>query len=357
MNDNSRPDTGSARDEARRWVLRFNADIPPNDQDIEALGQWIKQDPTHLEELKRAEALWDETSSMAPRLLVSMDANSQKLLKSAGNRTRDNQRKSQESAFLSHARAAVILPILALCGLLLWQMFFQGGNNNGHYSTGTGQVVALTLDDQSIIHLDSNTNIEVDYDQNQRTISLNQGRAYFEVAKDKSRPFVVSTASGFVRAVGTAFSVSLEERAVKVAVTEGIVDIGRNGSDVMDTEEKLSSPLVTRLNAGSTAVFDKATETISNQPIAEIRDSQSWKDGYLIFKGQTLESVLAEILRYTDTEIHIEDDALKSLSIGGRFKTGEVAPLLETLELSFGIKASRLSPNRIRLEAGDDESS
>lgn len=351
MNDKSTTQHGStAREQARKWVLRFDGDSTPGPEDIEALRAWLKEDPSHLDELKRAEAIWHKSADMASHISPSLKARTTELP------TFHDEPFAPQPSSPYFTRVAILIPLIALCGLLLWSLMPQTGSSNGHHSTGVGQIVSLTLEDQSTIHLDSNSNIEVAYGDNQRTIYLTQGRAYFDVAKDADRPFIVSTPTGFVRAVGTAFSVSFEERAVKVAVAEGIVDIGRKSSALMHSSPVREADVVARLEAGKTAVFDKATETISKQDISDIEDSQAWKDGYLVFKGQSLETVIAEILRYTDTEITIQDPSLKSLAIGGRFKTGEVATLLDTLELTFGIKVAYLAPKKISLETSDNSS-
>jgi len=348
MNANSKTqDKLKTKEQARRWVIRFESESPPGRKEIEELRAWVQEDPSHLKELKKAEAIWSKASEMTDRLMLSLNTQEgeQPILKQRAH--------SEKFSSPNIYRAAIIVPLIALCSLLLWTLLPQTSTTNGHHSTGIGQIVALTLEDQSTIHIDSNSEIKVDYSSKQRTITLNKGRALFEVAKDVKRPFIVSTSTGFVRAVGTAFSVSLEERAVKVSVTEGIVDIGRKPSNLNDPDRADQTDVVARLDAGKTAFFDKTTEIISIQTITDIEDSQAWKDGFLVFKGQSLETVVDEILRYTDTEIIIQDPALKSLAIGGRFKTGEIATLLDTLELSFGINVSYLSPKRIRLEADE----
>ena len=77
----------------------------------------------------------------------------------------------------------------------------------------------------------------------------------------------------------------------------------------------------------------------------------AWRQGMLVFTGESLPSVVADVSRYTDVQIEIADPELNNLKVGGYFKVGEVEPMLEALEGSFGVRVERLDAKHVRLSA------
>ena len=78
-------------------------------------------------------------------------------------------------------------------------------------------------------------------------------------------------------------------------------------------------------------------------------DALAWREGTLIFSGETLEEVIQEMSRYSNVDVEFKDEHLKSIRIGGRFTTGDITGLLDVLNQQFDIKSSRLSRSRIQL--------
>src|SRR3546814_15029131 len=96
----------------------------------------------------------------------------------------------------------------------------------GHHATATGEILRVPLRDGSAVTLNSNSEIDVDFDEGIRHVRLLRGEALFDVAKDSSRPFVVEADSTRVTAVGTSFTVHrVSGRDVRVLVREGVVEL------------------------------------------------------------------------------------------------------------------------------------
>ena len=115
-------------------------------------------------------------------------------------------------------------------------------SGNGIYETRIGEQNSITLVDGSVIQLNTDSHIQVNYEKNQRSIVLMAGEAHFEVAKDPSRPFVVKAGDGMVRAVGTAFTVRINPEALKVIVTEGKVALAAATKVLPATTELDTTP-------------------------------------------------------------------------------------------------------------------
>ena len=90
-----------------------------------------------------------------------------------------------------------------------------------------GEQKTITLPDNSVVQLNTNSRLQFDYRGQARAVYLHQGEVHFSVAKNPDRPFEVYAGTGRVRAIGTAFSVTLNDRSdeVNVLVTEGVVEI------------------------------------------------------------------------------------------------------------------------------------
>ena len=240
-----------------------------------------------------------------------------------------------------------------------------------------------TLADGSVVQINTDSQVQVDFSDTLRKIRLMRGEAHFDVTRDPDRPFEVYAGKGMVKAVGTAFSVRLSQDYIKVTVSEGRVDLAAIVEDPIETRAELSAsearpgaerahrsdkPLPTKI--GSLGHGQRAT--FSNQAIrAEYRGSDdsgssivpeintlaeqelarqlSWREGYLVFAGDPLSYVVEEVNRYMPISIEIADPTLNQLRIGGRFKVGELEAMFDVLETSFGIQVSRLDDRHVQL--------
>ena len=240
---------------------------------------------------------------------------------------------------------------------------------SGYYSTSIGESRMISLADGSSVTLNTNSILEQDFSRKQRVIRLVSGEAVFDVAHDKSRPFLVYAADGVIRAVGTKFAVRLEPDNVRVTVTEGRVEMQRravNGGDgralavanstiavaaVHDENMLRAAPVL--LQQGEAGEIDRV-EGASKQAVSErdMAERLSWVNGQLVFYDRELQSVIAEVARYTPVTIQIEDDALRTRRITGIIQIGDVSVMLDTIEQSLGVRAEEVSPNLIYLSTG-----
>lgn len=181
------------------------------------------------------------------------------------------------------------------------------------YETRKGEQRVLALEDGSIVTLNTATRLEVRYSQNLRRIYLMGGEALFDVARDAARPFVVQASNVNVRAVGTSFTVAeTASRTVKVLVREGVVEVAR---PTVRTEAPM------RLEANTRAVIGDATAPVAIAQVSPVDLSRelAWREGRLIFAGESLSMAAAEFARYSDTRIVVSDPALSGSGVAGVF--------------------------------------
>lgn len=184
--------------------------------------------------------------------------------------------------------------------------------------TAIGEVRQVPLADGSVATLNTSSRMAVTMAEHQRTIQLDKGEAWFRVAHDKARPFVVEAGNIRVQAVGTAFSVRRRASGADVLVTEGIVDtwvVGHEGDR-------------RRISAGSRGFvsLDQAN-TAPNIEVAaapqEIDRALAWRSGELALDGETLQYAVGEINRYNVRKLVIGDPALANEPLVGYFHTTE----------------------------------
>jgi transmembrane sensor len=178
-------------------------------------------------------------------------------------------------------------------------------------STAKGEFRRVPLQDKSIANINSGSQIEVAFTKQQRRINLRQGEAWFEVAKDKSKPFIVEAGDALVRAVGTAFSVRRLATGSEVLVTEGTVEVwSRDGT----AQKRL-------VTAGEHAFLAKDAKAIpvTRQP-EEVSRKLAWREGKLVLASQTLSEAVADFNRYSPKTIVILDPSLQDKRLIGQYQ-------------------------------------
>ncbi len=331
------PNRSSIRDEASRWVAKLDAgNMTPDD--LRELRSWVEQGPVHTEEMERMVEIWDSLDILASYKNIIIEP-----------------QKSVFHRFWIPVSIAACLAILS-SSLLFFTGYFPGERapeTAQNYETGIGEQKTVRLSDGSSLKMNTASKLNVDYKQTQRTVYLKEGEAFFEVEADSQRPFVVETAQGRVTAVGTAFSVRSDKNGTQVTVSEGVVKLSSKNEEET-ASSIISTPQIKDLAtviAGQSASFDKAHASIETLEPKKIIQSLAWRDGMLVFEGDTLESVINEVSRYTPVQILISDPELKQLRIGGYFRVGEIDSLLKALEKGFGVRVEQASTSRIVLHS------
>ena len=191
------------------------------------------------------------------------------------------------------------------------------------YRTALGERATITLVDGSKVALNTSSAVVVDYRHDRRGLTLVAGEAWFDVAKDSRRPFVVSAANHTVTAVGTSFDVRLESSGFRVAVVEGRVAVdaaGRGRLSEVGAGE--------RMDVIGEAAFVRALGPLAGD----------WREGRLEFDAATLAEVAAEMNRYRRTPIVITDPAVREMRISGVFYSGDDSGFLDALPLTHPVR-------------------
>jgi transmembrane sensor len=177
-----------------------------------------------------------------------------------------------------------------------------------------------------------------------RDIRLVQGEALFEVAHDKSRPFVVQAHETGVRAVGTAFAVRLEGTQVDVTVTEGVVEVAQLKS--LSAVVSRAMPAAPEGGVQRVIAHERAIIAPAGPPVvepmapAEAQRRLAWKDGMVSFEGEPLRMAVAEFNRHNRRQIVIDDPSLASVPVVGVFRTTDIEGFIAAAAVALNTRAT-----------------
>lgn len=278
--------------EAFEWVARKHARglSAPESAQFDA---WYAADVRHQGAYVRAMAIYNAINlatapqSLAPELAVA------------------RERRSNRRGWLKYgAMAACLAAAVGTASL-------HALREERVLTTAKGEFRKVPLQDKSIATINSGSQIELAFTEQQRTVNLRKGEAWFEVAKDKSKPFVVASGDARIKAVGTAFSVRRFTNGTEVLVTEGKVEVWGKGGSAQRRLLVEGDRAFLAQNAGPISV--------SRQPV-EVHRKLAWREGKVILKNHTLDDAVADFNRYSPKTIVIVDAALRDKRLFGQYK-------------------------------------
>lgn len=201
------------------------------------------------------------------------------------------------------------------------------------FATPIGGLASVPMVDGSKITLNTDSQVRVKLSQRERRIELDRGEAFFEVTKDRDRPFVVQAGGRRVVAVGTKFSVRRDGEALEVTVTEGIVKLD---------DTVLTVGMIARESDGGVRVERKS--------LADAELQLSWLRGVLMFRDLPLSEAVAEINRYNTRKLVISNPTVGALRVEGNFRPTNLLAFVRLLETGFPVRVT-MQADRIVLDA------
>ncbi|MGD2132160.1 MAG: FecR domain-containing protein [Maricaulaceae bacterium] len=358
MTTDDQPSSASdVTSEACAWIAQLETG-ELTEQDLAAFREWVERSPRHFAEVRRLARLSGDIN-----VLSEMSGP----LREAADRRRPLLRsRSGTAAPVLRGVVAAAVAAFAVIAVVMFatQRAQLGAERPYMIATAVGELQEAALSDGSNVNLSTDSLIEVDFDRTQRRVRLLQGEAYFDVAHNPDRPFVVYAGDMYVTAVGTAFAVRLTNDDLVVTVSEGRVSLDEAPSDIGSPAQnseasasrpaaEASSPPAPRafLDAGQQIKISSGAEDLAVRDISEreLTRAMSWRTGYLEFDGTPLGDVAQEMGRYNGIDIEIADDALRTQTFGGIFRIGETEALFDALELSFDVEVIHVSDDHVLL--------
>lgn len=203
------------------------------------------------------------------------------------------------------------------------------------YTTPIGGHERMMLEDGSVLDLNTNTKVRVQFTSTRRQIFLDRGELLLSVTHDASRPMEVIAAGVVTRAVGTKFGVRLYENTnVETLVTEGRVLVLREQH--MLGLPSAPKPVARTLAAGERVLVDARAAHISRLSAKQVQRTLQWTTGRISFHEEKLSDVVRELNRYNARQLVILDRQVARTRIGGGFDTSHADTYAEDLMKFFG---------------------
>ncbi|MCF8473910.1 MAG: FecR domain-containing protein [Emcibacter sp.] len=319
-------------DEATEWFVLMRAeDI--SEERMAGFIAWISQSVKHQAAYVDIGGFWDGFSEKLEK--KSMTFLSDHALQGEKKAAKVNRR--WYPTLIAASLAFLIISGLSLkFGPTLWME---------SHSTRIGELADLVLDDGSHLVLNTNSEVRIDLQDDKRIVYLKQGEVYFDVAKDKARPFFVETEGGLVRVLGTKFNIRRQGDYSDVTVLEGkvgVVDFGKIKDNV--TTKNLDATLIVdqKFSLGNKEKENVALPTDSAAVL-------SWRDRKLVYNGESFKTLITDINRYYDGEIRIGDPVLNDIEIVAILKVEDRTTTLKAIETAFNVSARPISKDIIYL--------
>jgi transmembrane sensor len=301
-------------EQAANWYVQLN-DQQVGEQEREHWQAWLAQSGEH-------QAAWHYVERVSQRFAALQDNHQQ----AAGHVLRNSGRSS-----ISRRQSVKSLLILAAGGGLGWSAWRQSAlpltlaRWTADLATGTGETREARLSDGSRVWLNALSALNVRFDSVQRLLLLQAGEVLIDTAKDTSRPLLVQTAEGRMRALGTRFSVrqgdrqtllNVYEGAVEVRTPQGQVQVIKAGQQLCFTQNHL--PAATAASAGR----------------------EAWHRGLLLADNLPLGQLLEELSRYRPGHLGC-DPAVAGLPVMGSFPLKDTDQALRLLEAALPVRVHK----------------
>ncbi|MDB5424925.1 MAG: hypothetical protein JWQ29_2341 [Phenylobacterium sp.] len=300
--------------EASGWLARLQRD-DVTESDGEAFEAWLGAAPANRTAYRQAVAVWHEFEAAADEVLSELAVDAR----------RAPVRSAPTRRWMVGAGGFAIAAGLALAVMpsMLTQSVAQT------YVTGKGQHQRITLADGSLVDLNAETRLSVRFAGSKRQVVMSDGEAIFDVAHDAQRPFTVEASNRVVRVVGTQFDVRNRQGELIVTVARGRVQV-RPAVSAASGREFLLTP-------GQRLEIDRAG--VEELKAVDPQEAFSWRAGRLVYRGQPLADVVADLNRQFVEQIEIADPELGRIPITGVIVLDDPRSVTTRLSLMLPIRS------------------
>jgi len=311
---------------AADWWLRLRSP-DASEQTVAQWLAWTDEDAGHLAAFEKITALGERLSALGEVSRAQLVAEFAPVATASRHR------------WLPLAAAASVVAVALLGGYMAWSG--TGGRATPQiYSSAVAAKRDVSLADGSTVTLGGATQLTTRFSRGQREVELASGEAFFQVAHQAQRPFVVNAGRLAIHDIGTAFDVRRTGDQVTVVVTEGRVrifdknDAGGQGLEAVAGQRVTYEPGHAALSVSST----------------DAERAVAWRNDRLEFDNEPLAIVVANINRYSDQPIRIADANLAPLTFTGTVKTDAIDDWLRALPQVLPLKVTEISGQRVLVD-------
>lgn len=294
---------------AALWLLRRQAPGWSTSDERE-LDAWLAQSPLHEVTWLRLEYGWRKVDRLAALRSPTTAVEAPHLW----------SRPAHKSLMLGMA-VVVLLTLSFLTGS-------HTASGSRYYETVVGGHQSALLPDGSRIELNTDTRLRAKVDDTERTVWLERGEVFFDIARVTGKPFVVHAGPRRITVLGTEFAIRRDGGQVRVAVTEGRVQVDQPSTGVGSPPLIVTPGEIVRAEGRSNLLQSRSLEKVSRQ--------LSWRQGALVFDETTIAQAVEELNRYNRRKLVVMDQEVATTRIGGSFEATNVDGFARLLRNAFG---------------------
>ncbi|MBS0417838.1 MAG: FecR domain-containing protein [Proteobacteria bacterium] len=311
------------------WLLRLREEAVTQD-DLTQWLRWYEADERHKQAFDEAQAFWHSSAQAleGPGALTIADLLNRATAPAPGALAPAPGALQPRAQSRSKLRFSVGIAACFLA-LVMAVVVFERPRPRPHASTSPPTLVEKSvLPDGSRLELAPRSQLELQFTPEERTVKIGDGEAYFSVAHNRARPFVVHVGSLKVRAVGTAFNVRKAASHVVVTVSEGTVEVSGAGS----------GSNLQRLTAGQQLTLIQGRGAQSVVEPADLPHALAWRQGRLEYQNEPLASVIADVNHYREHPVIVQDEAVGQILYSGTVFTAQTDVWVNALPRVFPVR-------------------
>lgn len=300
--------------QASAWLARLQRDDVGETDGLE-FDAWLAASPANGEAYRAALSAWHAFEARPEAVLEELAAETRR----AARRPAATRRwmVGGGMAVAAALTAVAVLPTL------------DGPANVQTYSTAKGQHQRVTLADGSVVDLNAETRMTVRFARRERRVELGDGQAIFDIAHDRTRPFTVEASGRAVRVLGTQFDVRNRSGDVTVTVARGRVQVRPVASS--KTGQAFA------LGPGQRLAIGKAG--VARLTAVDAQEALGWRSGRLVYRGEPLAEVVADLNRQFVEQIEVTDPTLARLPVTGVIVLDDHASVATRLSLMLPVRS------------------
>lgn len=317
-----------------------------------ALEKALAEDSNLLERYQLMQQFWNEHETVSP---AEVEAGLNKVLNSLQLApTTPVVRLSNKGFWWKRGLAAAVI-IMVFGSIAWWYVYRQNDNNAAlallekHNARGTKSTIVLPDGSKIWLNADSKIKYPPTFAGRLREVYLS-GEAFFDVAKDATKPFIIHLSKGTVKVVGTSFNIRAyeNEKLIETSVSTGRVAF------IPARTKTIQQPDTIFITPNNKVRYSLNDDQVKVEPTAAAED-KAWTDGKLIFKALTLEEIAIELERNFGKKVVFVDEEPKQYRLTGTFENNSLEDILfylsKTKNFNYTITNSELliATNRTKL--------
>lgn len=317
--------------QAAEWLARRDAVERWTEADERALQSWIAESSAHRVAWLRLGAAWQRTDRMPALSALPAVERASDVAPAPDDGARD---ATHGTSIGSWTRAGLATAAALLIAVGAWWGVHSLTHEGQQFATVVGGREAVALADGSRVTLNTRTRGRAVVNERRRHFWLEEGEAYFEVAHDPSRPFVITAGDDTITVLGTRFSVRHVDGRTEVTVVEGRVrlDLARPRGAAPPAPVVLTGNEAALAEGGSVLVIDRTEEQVASR--------LSWRKGQISFDQQTLTGIAQEFNRYNHVQLVVKGEAA-NMRLSGNFDAENVEAFARLAQEGLGLRVVR----------------